>query len=157
MFNKRIWRWLMACCLALGLLPVLLSAQSLPVKTGTLHYETGNAHFHGKTIFIVTDTGGASLSFERGMKQERYEGHIGAKDLEQLFSKTYDLMQSPPVFAQRSGKPDESRTQLQWTQGELSKELVFWSGERFNAAALNELIQLLEQQIKKISGGKVKY
>jgi hypothetical protein len=127
------------------------------VKTGTLHYETGNASFYGKTTLVVTESGNADLYFEQGLKQDHYEGHIGAKELEQLFSKTYDLVNAAPVFATRSGKPDESRTQLRWTQGDQSKELVFWSSERYNNAALNELIGLLEQQMKKISGGKVKF
>ena len=132
-------------------------ATILASATDSFDYQVGNPHFQGRTIVHITGDGNAEASFERGGKVDSYKGPVPAAKLAALRESLtrHPLASYKPKM--RPAVPDEVTMEFTLVSGGERSEAKILDNERHEIDALGELVEVIQDIAKKVSGGKIEY
>ncbi len=133
----------------------MTAATLLATASDTFEYKVGNPHFQGRTIVRVTGDGNAEASLERAGKVESYQGTVPPAKLTALRE---SLTKHPLASYQpkkRPAVPDEVTLEFILVTGGVRSEASILHNERYEIDALGELVEVLQDIAKKVSGGKI--
>ena len=133
----------------------MTAASVLATASDTFEYKVGNPKFHGRTVLRVTGDGNAEATFEQAGRVHRHEGPVPAAKLAALRDSLTEHPLGEYQPNQRNPVPDEVTLEFILVSGGTRSEARILHNERYEIDALGELVEVLEDIVKKVSGGKI--
>jgi hypothetical protein len=137
--------------------PVTATATVLANANDAFEYKVGNPHFHGRTIVRVTGNGNVEASFERGGKIQSYKGTVPPAKLKALRNSLAKHPIDKYQPAKRSPVPDEATMEFTLVTGGVRAQATYLDNARHEVAALDELVDVIQEIASKVSKGKIEY
>lgn len=132
-------------------------ATVLASATDSFEYKVGNPHFRGRTVVRITGDGNAEASFERGGKVDSYKGTVPAAKLTALRESLSNHPLASYQPKKRPAVPDEVTLEFVLVSGGERSAASILHDERYEIDALGELVEIIQDIAKKVSGGKIEY
>lgn len=128
-----------------------------PLDALTIHYETGNEAWAGRTTLAIRGSGAVQVTFAQGGQQDNWQSTL----TESEFTALIQLLVDHEVWSIRgqreAGVPDEAYPILT-IEAEGFDPLVvgMWEGEARGHADLQPILDVLFSLARQISGGVAK-